>query len=197
MGMLCASSLGHHKPLRPTAVFPRHILGLWISLPGSLIQYLNSLLPVAQVGHSHFPLVCPIYRFYTSALLSSTQVSGLSSPTALGDRHLLRYSNYAFVTLSKFKELNDTESGSSGDTSLEEKPCLSSLHSRRVPHIFQGDTGGLLVCFLLSSHKGKLVRQCRTCQASALKRWLCIHVVRGLLQCTPPLPHDVSEGKGN
>lgn len=54
-----------------------------------------------------------------STFLSSTQFSGLSFPKALGDRHQCRHPNYAFVTLSKFKELNDTESGISRDTSLK------------------------------------------------------------------------------
>lgn len=54
-----------------------------------------------------------------STFLSSTQFSGLSFPKALGDRHQCRHPNSAFVTLSKFKELNDTESGISRDTSLK------------------------------------------------------------------------------
>lgn len=111
------------------------------SLGTSWTVYLTSLFsnPVPQlpvscslgVGGADSPVLCPIYRFYKSTFLSSTQFSGLSFPKALGDRHLYRHQNYAFVTLSKFKELNDTESGISGDTSPKEKPCLSFLYSFR------------------------------------------------------------------
>ena len=70
------------------------------------VNYSVTQFPVScnSGGLWRFPLVYAVCSFYTSTFISSTQFSGLNFPKALGDRHLLRYSNYAFFYLEQIQE---------------------------------------------------------------------------------------------